>query len=111
MILFLIDREHQNTHADQISASFNNKCGFYKETKENNRKIRAQMKKSLFLTLFVILFVWSIEDVEAQLRLHITSHMNYHGKTIGTNKSLKQHFICLIFRILVVTVYVRLLRR
>ena len=46
--VILIDREHQNTHSDQISASLNEKYGFYRQTKENNRNIREQKKNLYF---------------------------------------------------------------
>ena len=46
--IFLIDRYHQNTSFVQISASLNNKYGFDKQTKENNRKIREQKKNLYF---------------------------------------------------------------
>ena len=46
--IFLVDRNDQNTSFVQISASWNNKYGFDKQTKKNNRKIREQKKKLYF---------------------------------------------------------------
>ncbi len=44
--IFLIDRKHQKTPADQISASLNKKYSFYTQTKENNKK---EQRKECFV--------------------------------------------------------------
>ena len=49
--IFLVDKNDQNKSFVQISASWNNKYGFDKQTKKNNRKIREQ-KKNLYFNFF-----------------------------------------------------------
>ena len=46
--IFLMKRKIKNTPFHQISASLNEEYEFYRQTKENNRKIREQKKNLYF---------------------------------------------------------------